>query len=115
MAEETTYLITTEDGVYRFCCPESWKVTFGPLYPGAQRGWGADPSGGLYLRFYEAKDKQRAVFANVLSFRPEHLTLERLETVEDEDHRTFERDEDGTERASRGRRQRSEFRPVNPL
>lgn len=54
--------------------PRKWKVTFGSVAPGArhhdERGW--------TLRFWEAKDKQRAVFANVSQFRMlDDITVER--------------------------------------
>jgi len=61
---DKTYIIETKGGMLRkVTVPEAWKVTFGPLMPGT-RGDQA-----LALRFYEAGDKQRAVFVDVKSFR----------------------------------------------
>lgn len=50
-----------------FEVPEDWKVTYGPLVPGS--GYHDNQSTGFTLRFYETKDKQRAVFTGVVAFR----------------------------------------------
>jgi hypothetical protein len=66
MTEMRTYEITfTDRGPIRITIPETWKVTFGAVVPGAKGGY----SGTFGLRIWEATDKQRAVFANVASFR----------------------------------------------
>lgn len=62
-ASMRTYEIVAGREKYRVTVPDDWKVTFGPVAPGA-RGY-AD----LALRFWEAENKQRAIFRNVDSFR----------------------------------------------
>lgn len=67
--ETTTYFVRRANNKEQYITvPAAWKVTFGPLAPGsktfhdyAAKGW--------TLRFYEAKDKQRAVFTDVFEFR----------------------------------------------
>jgi hypothetical protein len=64
---DRTYEITfTDRGPIRVTIPETWKVTFGAIVPSVKGGYS---SGGFGLRIWEATDKQRAVFANVASFR----------------------------------------------
>lgn len=41
---------------------EEWKITFGPMVPGSK-------SAELCLRIYESKEKQRALFRDVIEFR----------------------------------------------
>jgi hypothetical protein len=66
MTEMRTYEITfTDRGPIRVTIPETWKITFGQVVPGSKSG-GYTSFG---LRIWEATDKQRAVFANVASFR----------------------------------------------
>lgn len=66
-----TYLIECKDKKsQRITIPEDWKVTFGPLNPGT-RG-----EHKLALRIYENKEKQRACFVNVLSFRDLEIPVE---------------------------------------
>ncbi len=55
--------------------PASWKITFGPMIPGAieshhkvRQTWA--------LRIYETKEKQRAIFTDVLSFRDDSISIE---------------------------------------
>ena len=59
----TTYLVVRSNETLQVTVPSSWKVTYGGFNPGAK--YGSEPA----LRFYEANDKQRAVFTNVQSFR----------------------------------------------
>jgi hypothetical protein len=61
---ETTYEIKFSDRqpTMRITIPSTWKVTFGAIVPGKTvSAYG--------LRIWEGTDKQRAVFANVESFR----------------------------------------------
>lgn len=59
--------------------PEDWKITFGPWSPRersramTQNMVEAKP--GWILRVYESKEKQRAVFTNVESFRDLSIPL----------------------------------------
>lgn len=46
--------------------PASWKITFGPLCPGGRHNNGSSM---MAIRLYETKEKQRAVFTGVKSFR----------------------------------------------
>ncbi len=57
----------------RVTFPANWKITFGSVNPG---GKVYDPANhGLCLRLYENKDKQRAVFTDVMWFRDEALPV----------------------------------------
>ena len=62
--ELRTYEITFSDrGPMRITIPATWKVTYGAVVPGSKIG-------GTYgLRIWETGEKQRAVWANVESFR----------------------------------------------
>lgn len=72
MSDEVTYEITfTDRGPIRITIPTTWKVTFGALVP-AKGGASLGPHG---LRIWEGTDKQRAVFANVASFRDLSLDI----------------------------------------
>ena len=81
-AAQKTYLLECRNHVLRkVTIPASWKVTFGPLVPGAHG------DGTLALRVYETKDKQRAVFMGVVAFRDldvkvEERRLKNVTTVE---------------------------------
>ena len=79
--EETKqFLVRTPKKIMRITVPPSWKVTFGPTGPprdrhnpdfdGRQRGW--------VLRFYEAENRQRACFTNVIEFYDLSLPIEVL-------------------------------------
>lgn len=80
---KTTYLVEFKDGKKkRIMVPSSWKVTFGPLAPGTRAHNG---EGALALRFYETKEKQRAVFTNVKCFRDMGISVsERVVHVRNE-------------------------------
>jgi len=68
---DKTYILECKGGKQRkLVVPEEWKVTFGPLIPGERHGQGT-----LALRFYEGKDKQRAIFTDVQSFRDAAIPL----------------------------------------
>lgn len=67
---DKTYILECKGGKQRkLVVPEEWKVTFGPLIPGREG------AGTLALRFYEGKDKQRAIFTDVSSFRDASIPL----------------------------------------
>lgn len=75
--DEKTYIINFKNGTkQRITVPSDWKVTFGPAAAGNR----SDGSGGrimpLALRFYESKDKQRAIFTDVVSFRDTSIKIE---------------------------------------
>jgi len=73
VTDEVTYEITfTDRGPIRITIPATWKVTFGALVP-AKAGASMGPHG---LRIWEGTDKQRAVFANVSSFRDLSLDIQ---------------------------------------
>lgn len=77
-ATTTTYEIERKGGErLRFTIPSDWKVTYGPVI-GEARHHGGDA--GNVLRIYEAKDKQRALFTRVESFRDLSIPCEK-ETV----------------------------------
>jgi hypothetical protein len=54
--------------------PTSYKVTFGAVVPGAKAS--GYSGGGWGLRIWEATDKQRAVFTDVVSFRDLSIPVE---------------------------------------
>lgn len=64
-----TLLIEDQDGEIRVTIPETWKVTLGALQPGMDHS----PT----LRIYEAENKQRAMFRNVVCFRDLSIKVER--------------------------------------
>lgn len=70
-----TYEIVTSEGRMRMSIPETWKVTYGPINP-AGKSYGTDNA----LRVYEdaGKEKQRAIFTNVISFRDLSIPVQRL-------------------------------------
>jgi len=70
-----TYEIVTTEGIIRMDIPESWKVTYGPVSPGAKGGYS---DGGNAFRVYEADTKQRAIFLGVKSFRDLSIPVQRL-------------------------------------
>lgn len=59
----------------RVTVPNAYKVTFGPIIPN-ERG----NHGGNALRIYESKERQVAVFTDVIAFREEALKVEELVT-----------------------------------
>lgn len=69
-----TYEIVTTRGKQRITVPDTYKVTFGAVVPGAKGGGGS--YGGWGLRIWESQDKQRAVFSDVISFRDLSIPVE---------------------------------------
>jgi hypothetical protein len=76
--EMTTYLIEFENRTKKkITVPSAWKVTFGPSYVGPNKQTiGRQFNIPLALRFYEANDKQRAIFTDVTSFRDMSIQIE---------------------------------------
>ena len=76
-----TYILNLKDGGrQRVTVPSDWKVSFGALFPSKDSN-----NGRTALRFWEgAKEHQRAVFADVESFRDTSIGIEeeRTETHE---------------------------------
>jgi len=71
-----TYLIEFANGRrQKVTVPEDWKVTFGPAAAGVnkERNGYKMP---LAIRFYESKEKQRAIFTDVVSFRDMSISIE---------------------------------------
>ena len=69
---DKTYILTMRDGcTKKVTVPEEWKVTFGPLFPGSR----GESGGRVGIRFYEGKEKQRAVFVDVVEFRDESIPI----------------------------------------
>lgn len=67
--ETKTYEIeTTDQGRFRVTVPLAWKVTFGAVVPSSKSVGSSYGGGGWGLRFWEAQDRQRAVYSNVVSF-----------------------------------------------
>lgn len=79
-----TYILDCKGGKQRrIDIPEDWKVTFGPISPGSR----GEHGGALALRFYEGKDKQRAIFTDVLSFRDASIpVLEKVTKTQSKRH-----------------------------
>jgi len=72
--KDRIYEITTDQGKMRVSIPEDWKITYGPVSPGAK---GSYSGGAMALRVYEAETKQRALFTGVYSFRDMSLPIMR--------------------------------------
>ena len=73
-----TYLVIRKGGRdQKVTVPARWKVTFGPLNPGA-KGIGDHTSPAL--RFYESANKQRMVITDVVSFRDMAIKVEEKRT-----------------------------------
>lgn len=79
---DKTYILECNGGKQRkVTVPEDWKVTFGPLIPGQQG------AGTLALRFYEGKEKQRAIFTDVRTFRDADIpVLEKITKTQSKRH-----------------------------
>lgn len=77
--DTTVYLVTRKDGRdQKVTVPSSWKVTFGPMYPGSKNFSGENNT--PCLRFYESQNKQRMVITGVLSFRDMSVKVEEKRT-----------------------------------
>ena len=73
---ETTYLLEFKNGErQKITVASSWKVTFGPAVAGVNKGR-SDLQMPMALRFYEAENKQRAIFTDVVSFRDVAIVIE---------------------------------------
>jgi hypothetical protein len=79
-AADNTYLLEFESGCdpefLKVTVPNTWKVTYAPIFmakSGPQYGGGNE----MCLRFYEAENKQRALFRKVKQFREIHIKIER--------------------------------------
>lgn len=68
---------------YRITIPSNYKITYGKLHAGGDGNRNYDNSGNC-LRIYEAENKQRAVFRNVVSFRDIGLPLVKMVQEEDD-------------------------------
>lgn len=83
--KDKTYIIICADGSKRkVTVPEDWKVTFGPACAGENKSTDHKFKMPMALRFYETKDKQRAIFTDVVSFRDSSIKIEeeRIQTQE---------------------------------
>jgi hypothetical protein len=69
---------------YRITVPSNYKITYGKLHAGGGDGNRNYDSPGNCLRIYEAENKQRAVFRNVISFRDIGLPL--VKKVDEDEH-----------------------------
>lgn len=74
----TTYIIEFENRQKkRITVPSNWRVTFGPATAGSNKPTtGYNHNMPMAIRFYEAKEKQRAIFTDVVSFRDTSIILE---------------------------------------
>lgn len=87
-----TYEIVANNDTFQIDVPETFRVTYAPVVMG-QKGYGGSE---MALRFYEAENKQRAIFVGVKSFRDLSLPLRRkVRTVEGK--REFKVGPDGSE------------------
>lgn len=86
-----TYLLDTGREQMQIDIPDDWKVTYGPVTPGAKSYGGAEYA----LRIYETESKQRAIFTNVKSFRDLSIPVRRLVTSV-EGSRSWSEDENRT-------------------
>lgn len=90
-----TYEIVTANGIIRMDIAESWKVTYGPVSPGA-KSYGS----GNALRVYESDTKQRAIFLDVVSFRDLSIPVKRL-LVKHKGSEKWQSDHNGSNRQSK--------------
>lgn len=72
-SEQICYLVETKDGFFRMYLHERYKLTLGPLSPGAK--YQGNGPNSLVLRVYDGT-KQRGVFHNVVSFRDASIEIE---------------------------------------
>lgn len=78
---DIVYEIVTSKEKLRISIPANYKITYGKLHAGGDRPGG---SSGNVLRIYEAENKQRAIFHDVISFRDIGLPLTRFVPSDDE-------------------------------
>jgi hypothetical protein len=83
-----TYLLNlVKGGQRKITIPAAWKITFGPLLPGSRGQYNGER--GICLRVYETKERQRAVFTDVESFRDMEVVCE--EKITKTDRQTVKR------------------------
>jgi hypothetical protein len=71
--ETKTYLVERNNETLMVTVPADWKVTFGPIFT-PTKGYGGPEN---CLRFYEAKDRQRAIFTGVRGFRDTSIPVQK--------------------------------------
>ena len=87
--ETKTYILTFIDGKQKsITIPATWFVTYGPLVPNMK----AIPSYGTkrfnaFLRIYESKEKQRAIYTDVIKFRDTSIIEEDKPSVKYDNER----------------------------
>jgi hypothetical protein len=96
-AEKKEYLVERKSGKFTVEVPGDWKVTFGAMAPGGKNPYSGH--GGWTLRFYETKEKQRAVFTDVVSFRDLSIPVKKLVQKVDKES-TFKSDGKGNTKAT---------------
>ena len=74
----STYELTFANGsIKNITVPSSWKVTFGPAYvPNGTRPNAVRRQVPMAIRFYETKDRQKAIFLDVISFLDTSLDID---------------------------------------
>lgn len=94
--KERVFLVNQNGNKLRVHCPESARVTFGPLAIGSKFGGGDN-----VLRIYEGanKENQYAVFTGVISFRDEgQVRVEKqVKEVEEKSHSKRSKDKSHAE------------------
>ena len=78
-----TLLIVCKDGKRIIEIPDTWKITYGRLHGGDSRAGGFGD--GNVLRIYESKEKQRAIFTNVVSFIDLSIKVKKLVAKKEEE------------------------------
>jgi hypothetical protein len=69
-----TLLVEDKNGKFKVTIPAGAKVTFGALHGSSDKFH----QSGNVLRIYETKERQIAVFTNVIAFRDLALPIERM-------------------------------------
>ena len=84
--EMKTYLLRGSDGTKRITIPAEWKITYGKLHGGREENgkWSGGSGQPNVLRIYESKEKQRAIFTNIVEFRDTSIKCEKLVTNKEE-------------------------------
>lgn len=94
-AEEKTYLIERHNDTLLVTIPAEWRVPFGPIFT-PSKGYGGPEN---CLRFYESKDKQRAIFMGVTGFRDTSIPVKK-KVVEIKGKSEFKKNHKGEKNAS---------------
>ena len=89
------FLIRTSKKILRITVPSTWKVTFGPTGPPRQMDHEMRHQRGWCLRFYEAENRQRACFTNVLEFYDLSLPIDTLVMANETGQTAWVRTTDG--------------------